>query len=112
MKAITAYIKPHKLSEVTAVLKHMDGLTGMTILDCQGFGLGWGSSDEMPDDGLVDFRKSIKIEIVCLDHLSDQVVTAIEHSAHTGLKGDGKVYVGDISHAVRISTGESGDGAV
>jgi len=39
-------------------------------------------------------------------------VAAIESAAHTGLKGDGKIYVGEIFQAVRISTGERGEDAV
>lgn len=112
MKKIEAYIKTHKLDDVTSVLKKVDGLTGMTVIDCRGFGLRWGTTDAVQDGGPIDFRKAVKIEIVCLDHLVDQVVTAIESSAHTGLRGDGKVYVGDTSQAVRISTGARGEDAV
>ena len=112
MKEIKAYIKPHKLADVTSVLKKVDGLTGMTVIDCRGYGVGWGTTDTTEDDGLIDFRKAIKIEIVCLDQLVEQVVTAIENAAHTGLNGDGKIYVAEISRAVRISTRETGDGAV
>ncbi len=54
--------------------------------------------------------KEIKAYIK-LHKLADQVVTAIETAAHTGLKGDGKIYVSEISRAVRISTGETGDNA-
>ena len=112
MKVVMAYIKSHKLDNVTAVLKSVDGLTGITVFECRGFGLKWRTSDALHDDELLDSRKGVKIEIVCLDSLADQVVAAIESAAHTGLKGDGKIYVAEISHAVRISTGETGDGAV
>ena len=112
MKEIKAYIKSHKLDDVADVLKSVDGLTGVTVLECRGFGLGWGTSDALHDDELLDSRKGLKIEIVCLDSLADQVVTAIESAAHTGLKGDGKIYVGEISQAVRISTGERGEDAI
>jgi nitrogen regulatory protein PII len=42
----------------------------------------------------------------------DAVISAIERAAHTGLKSDGKIYVASIEQAVRISTGERGEGAV
>lgn len=112
MKEIKAYIKPHKLADVTSVLENLTGVTGMTVFECRGFGRSAGTTDESQNAGPDEFRKSVKLEIVCPDHLADQVVTAIETAAHTGLKGDGKIYVAEISHAVRISTGETGDGAV
>jgi nitrogen regulatory protein PII len=42
----------------------------------------------------------------------DQAVEAIQKSAKTGQIGDGKIFVFDLNQAVRIRTGESGDGAV
>ncbi|WP_407925442.1 P-II family nitrogen regulator [Geothermobacter ehrlichii] len=52
------------------------------------------------------------MEILCCDALVEEVVSLIEKAAHTGLKGDGKIYVSTIDMAVRISTGERGGGAV
>jgi nitrogen regulatory protein PII len=112
MKEIRAYIKPHKLPDVTAVLRNVDGLTGMSVIDCRGFGVGRGVGAEDPEGGDFDFRNVVKIEVICLESHVDEVTAAIESAAHTGLKGDGKIYVGEISHAVRISTGETGEDAV
>ncbi|MGB5835283.1 MAG: P-II family nitrogen regulator [Thiohalocapsa sp.] len=36
----------------------------------------------------------------------------MEQAAHTGLRGDGKVYVIPVEDAVRISTGERGEAAL
>ncbi|MEZ9706943.1 P-II family nitrogen regulator, partial [Vibrio breoganii] len=36
----------------------------------------------------------------------DRVVEAISQAAHTGKIGDGKIFVYDLSQAVRIRTGE------
>ena len=54
----------------------------------------------------------MKIEVVIPDSLEDQVIEAIQDSANTGRIGDGKVFVYDVSSAVRIRTGESGDDAL
>ena len=59
-----------------------------------------------------DYTSGIKLEVVCRNESLEEVVSAIEKAAHTGLKGDGKIYVSDIEAAVRISTGERGDAAV
>jgi len=48
----------------------------------------------------------IKIEICCNDEIADKVLLTIQKNAHTGHKGDGKIFVSDITTAVRISTGE------
>ncbi|SHE23033.1 Nitrogen regulatory protein P-II [methanotrophic endosymbiont of Bathymodiolus puteoserpentis (Logatchev)] len=36
----------------------------------------------------------------------------IQESAHTGLRGDGKIYVLPVLEAVRISTGDTGEIAI
>jgi nitrogen regulatory protein P-II 2 len=40
------------------------------------------------------------------------VVEAIQKAANTGRIGDGKVFVLDVSQAVRIRTGETGNDAL
>jgi nitrogen regulatory protein P-II 2 len=44
--------------------------------------------------------------------LVDRAVEAIQKAAKTGQVGDGKIFVSAIEQAVRIRTGESGDGAL
>lgn len=112
MKEIKAYIQVHKLSEVTSALHGVEGLTGMSIVDCRGFGTGWSSTRDASGSDTLSYRKGVKIEVCCRDELVDDVVAAIQNAAHTSLKGDGKIYVADIDHAVRISTGETGESAV
>ncbi|MGK2944543.1 MAG: P-II family nitrogen regulator [Desulfuromonadales bacterium] len=109
MKEIKAYIKKHKLEGVIRALRRVDGLSGMSVIDSRGYGLGWGGAG---GDAQVESRPGVKLEIVCQNDLVDQVVATIEKAAHTGLKGDGKIYVANIEQAVRISTGEHGRGAV
>jgi nitrogen regulatory protein PII len=109
MKEIKAYIKRHKLNEVIRALRKVEGLTGMSVIDSCGYGVGWGGAK---GEEQIDCRPGIKVEIICRADLAEAVVAAIEKAAHTGLKGDGKIYVGNIERAVRISTGERGLGAV
>jgi len=109
MKEVKAYIKKHKLDEVIRALRKIDGLTGMSALDCCGYGIGWGGAQ---GGERIDCRPGIKIEVICRDELAAAVVATIEQAAHTGLKGDGKIYVAEIEEAVRISSGERGLGAV
>lgn len=113
MKLIIAFIKPHKLSEVTLALHEIEGLTGASISDVRGFGRGRAKNapDRVQTD-LIDFMPRIRLEMVCPDSLVEQVVSTIEKNAHTGLRGDGKIYVIEVEQAVRISTAECGDCAV
>ena len=109
MKEIKAYIKKHKLDEVIRALRKVEGLTGMSVVESCGYGVGWGGSRGGEQ---LDCRPGVRVEIVCRKALVDEVVSTIEKAAHTGLKGDGKIYVSGIEQAVRISTGERGEGAV
>ena len=113
MKEIKAYIKPHKLSQVTLALHKVAGLTGMSVSNILGFGRG--RAEGVPHsirEDLVDFIPHVKIEIICSDELVQEIVTTIQREAHTGLRGDGKIYVATVDKAVRISTGEQGLSAV
>lgn len=109
MKEIKAYIQKHKLDDVIRVLHRIEGLTGMSVTDFYGYGIGWART-KAPEQGV--FQKGVKLEIVCRDSLAGEVIAAIAKAAHTGLKGDGKIYQSPVELAVRISTGERGEGAV
>ena len=109
MKQVIAYIKPLKLSETTLALHKIDGLTGMSVIECKGYGRGGAKSVA---EGLVDHVPHVKLEIACADDIVDEVVATIQRAAHTGLRGDGKIYVLTVESAVRISTGERGDVAI
>ncbi len=113
MKLIQAYIKPHKLSEVSLALHKVEGLTGMSILDVRGGGRGrMDKSHHTIEDDLIDFIPHVKIEIFCHDEQLHDIVTTIQTAAHTGLRGDGKIYISGVDDAVRISTGEQGEIAI
>jgi len=110
MKEVKAYINKHKLSNVTLALQQIDGLSGMSISDVRGFGRG--RAKNVPDRITEDFLHyvpRVKIEVVCRDDLVEEIISTIERAAHTGLRGDGKIFVSDVEAAVRISTGERGE---
>ncbi len=113
MKEIKAYIKPHKLNQVTLELHKVEGLTGMSAVDCRGFGRSRGKdAPYRVIQDFVDYVPHVKIEIVCCDGIVDEVIEVIEKNAHTGLRGDGKIYVSTINQAIRIETGARGENAV
>jgi len=113
VKEIKAYIKPHKLSVVTAALHKVEGLTGMSAVDVRGFGRCDDASEgHRTVDDLVDYVPHVKIEIACLDEMVEEIITVIAKAAHTGLRGDGRIYVTHLETAVRIESGERGETAV
>lgn len=113
MKEIIAYIKSERTTEVLEELHLIEGLTGVTFFEVQGFGRSRNKEEGVRiNDDLLGFSPHTKIEIFCLDKVAAQVVTAIEKGAHTGLRADGKIYIKTIDDAIRISTMESGDVAV
>ena len=113
MKEVKAFIQPIKLSAVTKALQDIPGFTGMTVSDCRGFGREKGrDSPHRAIEDLVDYVPKVRIEVMVRDELVDSVVDAIARTAHTGKPGDGKIFVYEISRAVRIKTLEEGEEAI
>ena len=48
-----------------------------------------------------------KIEVVVSDEDADRVIDAVVNVARTGQIGDGKLFVSNLSEAIRIRTGET-----
>jgi nitrogen regulatory protein P-II 1 len=112
MKKIEAVIKPFKLEEVKDALADI-GVEGMTVSEVKGFGRQKGHTEiYRGSEYTVDFLPKIKIEVVIIDSLVEQAVSAIVKAAKTGKIGDGKVFVSPVEEAVRIRTDETGDKAV
>lgn len=113
MKLILAFIKPHKLPDVTLALHDVEGLTGASVSEIRGFGRGALRADlSRTHYELVDYVPHVRLEIACRDDLVERAVEVIQDSARTGLRGDGKIYVSNLENAIRISTKESGEQAV
>ncbi len=113
MKMVIAFIKPIKFDEVMLALHKIEGLTGASSSEIHGFGLD--RSKHVPEDesGIsLDFKPHTRLEIACHSKLVEQVISTIKDAAHTGLGGDGKIYVLPLEQAVRISTEERGENAV
>ncbi|KRT73881.1 MAG: nitrogen regulatory protein P-II, nitrogen regulatory protein P-II 1 [Deltaproteobacteria bacterium CSP1-8] len=114
MKQIIAFIKPHMLSNMTTALKNLPGLTGMSISEVGGFGRGRArnAAARISQDLVNYYTPRVRIEIFCRDESTEEIVSNIEKTAHTGLRGDGKIYVTNVETGVRISTGDRSEGAV
>lgn len=112
MKLVSAVIKPFKLDEVREALSTI-GVQGVTVTEVKGFGRQKGHTELYRGaEYVVDFLPKVKIDVAIKDELLDQVLEAIEKSAHTGKIGDGKIFVTPVEQAIRIRTGETGNDAV
>ncbi len=112
MKKIEAYIRPEKLEDIKLIMEKLD-LNGMSFLQVMGCGSqkGW---TEIIRGTEVDFNflKKIKLELVVLDEQVEPIIDTLIKELHTGEFGDGKIFVYDVSDAIRIRTKERGDAAV
>ncbi len=112
MKKIEAIIKPFKLDEVREALTEL-GVQGLTVSEVKGFGRQKGHTEVYRGaEYTVTFLPKIKIEVAVGDDLVDSVVETIQQSARTGQIGDGKIFVMELTGAVRIRTGETGADAI
>lgn len=107
MKMVSAVIKPFKLDDVREALSDI-GVQGITVTEVKGFGRQKGHTELYRGaEYVVDFLPKVKIELAVPDDLLDRALEAITHAAKTGKIGDGKIFVYDLEHAVRIRTGET-----
>jgi nitrogen regulatory protein P-II 1 len=112
MKKIEAYIKPFKLDDVKSALMEI-GVKGISVSEVRGFGRQKGHTElYRGSEYQVDFLPKSKLEIVTRDEMVDEIIDVISKVARTGQVGDGKIFVLPVEDAIRIRTGESGDGAI
>jgi nitrogen regulatory protein P-II 1 len=112
MKKVEAIVRPHLLDAVKTALQEV-GIVGMTVSEVKGFGRQKGHTETYRgSEYKVDFLPKVKIEVVLPDDLVEKAIEAVLASAKTGKFGDGKVFITDLSGAVRIRTGERGEEAL
>jgi nitrogen regulatory protein P-II 1 len=112
MKKVEAIVRPHLLDAVKTALQEA-GVVGMTVSEVKGFGRQKGHTETYRgSEYKVEFLPKVKIEVVLPDDLLEKVVEAVLSTAKTGKFGDGKIFVSDLSGAVRIRTGERGEEAL
>ncbi len=112
MKLVTAVVKPFKLDDVREALSDI-GVQGITVTEVKGFGRQKGHTELYRGaEYVVDFLPKVKIEVATSDDQVDQVIEAISKASNTGKIGDGKIFVVNLEHVIRIRTGESGNDAI
>jgi nitrogen regulatory protein P-II 2 len=112
MKLVMAIIKPFKLDEVRDALTRV-GVHGLTVTEAKGYGRQKGHTEVYRgNEYTVNFLPKLKIEVAVAADMVDEVTVAIIGAAKTGRIGDGKIFVMELDHAVRIRTGETDETAL
>jgi len=112
IKMVIAYIRPDKLGDVKQGLAEA-GAPSLTVTNVSGRGSQPSKTGQWRgEEYVVDLHQKVKVECVVADVPAEDVIDAIEESAHTGEPGDGKIFVTPVEQAVQIRTGERGPDAV
>ena len=108
MKEIKAYIRPKMAERVLSALE-IAGVKGMTVIDVSTLGE-WADpkKSKLSIEYCEKYCSSVKIELVCTDEEVEKYTNIILDKAHTGRKGDGKVFISDIAESISIRTKEKG----
>lgn len=111
MKKIEAIIRKSKFDDVKEAL-HKIEVNFFSYWDVTGVG---NEKEGHVYRGITYSTTDIQrryISIVVSDPFLERTIEAILESAHTGLVGDGKIFISDIQETYRIRTKEKGNDAV
>jgi nitrogen regulatory protein P-II 2 len=112
MKLVMAIIKPFKLDAVREALTTI-GVQGLTVSEVKGFGRQKGQTEIYRGaEYQIEFVPKIRLDVVIEDSDLERVLETIRDAANTDKIGDGKIFVLEVSEAMRIRTGETGSSAL
>ena len=104
--------RPSKLEELKDALNAI-GVLGMTVSQVYGCGLQKGHKEVYRGREYdVTLVPKIKVETVVCEVPVEKVLETAEKVLRTGKFGDGKIFVYELSDAVRIRTGQRGAEAI
>jgi len=112
MKKIEAIVQPSRFDSVKDALLEI-GVEGMTVIEVRGHGRQKGHTETYRGrEYTVDLLPKVKLEIVLPDSLANSAVEVILKTAKTGKIGDGKIFVSEVTEAIRIRNEERGEKAL
>jgi nitrogen regulatory protein PII len=102
MKRIEVIVQSEVSKQVVRAIRK-SGVDGVTLIQSLGQGAG-----ERPEIGghQIEFNSTDVIIAVVHDSIVGSVVSSIMDVAHTGQKGDGKIFVTNVEESYDISTKE------
>ncbi len=112
MTKIEIITRPGKLEELEEALNDI-GVLGMTVSQVYGCGLQKGHKEVYRGASYdISLVPKVKIETVVCEIPVEKVLATAERICKTGQVGDGKIFVYELTDAVRIRTGQRGDDAI
>lgn len=113
MKKLEAIIRPLRLEAVKSALAEA-GISGMTVSDVRGSGRSGGHAPSTfrGEEYVIRLPPKIKLEMTVRDQDVDEAIEVLLEQARTGDEGDGWIFVLPAAEAVRIRTGETGEGVL
>ena len=102
MKRIEAVVQSEISREVVKAVRET-GVGGVTLIESLGQGAGY--RPEIAGKQ-IEFNSTDVILTVVNDSEVDSVISAIMEKAHTGEKGDGKIFITNVEESYDISTKE------
>lgn len=89
------------------------GITGMTVSNVMGCGLQKGHKEYYRGVAVeINLLPKLKVEIVVCEVPVETVIDIATKVLRTGNIGDGKIFIYEVSDAVRVRTGERGEAAI
>ena len=112
MKKLEIIIRAEKLETLKEALNEI-GIKGLTVSTVMGCGNQKGRQEIYRGTEItINLLHKVKVETVISDASLEKVIKKIRDSVITGAVGDGKIFVFNVENAIRIRTGEEGDGAI
>lgn len=112
MRYVVGFFPPDRVFALVDALSEIH-VHGMTVSDAHGFGQEHDAAHPEHREHIgVEMTKKTRIEIFCRDEEVEAILEAIYGAAHSGRRGDGKVFVLPVLDALRLKTGERGDSAL
>ena len=107
MKKLEIIIRPERLDDLKVILNN-NNAHGLMITNI----MGYGSQVYNGVDFGGNLLPKVKVESIVSDETYEQIIDQIIEEINTGVYGDGKIFVYEVTDAIRIRTGERGEDAL
>jgi Amt family ammonium transporter len=109
---ITIYAKQSRFDALNEAMTKI-GITGMTVTNVLGCGVQHGRVSKYRGVEMdMNLIPKIQVDIVVAKVDPQTVIDAAKQALYTGHAGDGKIFVYNVSNAIRISSGAEGTAAL
>ena len=95
-----------KFAELQKELSHL-GVRGMTVMQVMGCGIQKGSGEKYRGAEVdATLLPKVKVEVIGGNIPVEKLIETAKKCLYTGHIGDGKIFVYDVRHVVKVRTGE------